>query len=188
MIRDKFNTRTLTVTAILTALSLLAFMVENLFPPVFIPGAKIGLANVFSTVALIAFSPVEAFAVVACRTILGAILQGNVSALLYSFSGGIISIAVSSLAVYTIYPKISIMAISVCSAICHNAIQTIIYYAVTQSIAVFTYLPYLLIIAVPSGLTIGGAVILITKILPSSLIQNVKKTAKRDNKNSGVQF
>lgn len=175
MVREKINTRKITVTAILTALSLIAFMIENLFPPVLIPGAKIGLANVFSTIALLAFSPVEAFAVVACRTILGAIFQGNVSALLYSFSGGIISIAISSLAVYVLYPKVSMVAINVLSAIFHNAVQVVIYYAITQTLAVFTYLPYLLIIAIPSGVTIGVAVILLTKILPSSLIQSVKK-------------
>ena len=80
-----------------------------------------GLANIFSFAALIMFSPLEAFAIVAIRTGLGAIFAGNLSAVLYSFSGGVISMAVSSLLMYTAYPKISVMAVSVCAAVAHNA-------------------------------------------------------------------
>ena len=63
--------------AIFTALSLITFIIENQFPPLFFPGAKMGLANIFSFAALIMFSPLEAFAIIAIRTGLGAIFAGN---------------------------------------------------------------------------------------------------------------
>ena len=85
------------VLAMLTGLSLIAFIIESLFPPLVIPGAKMGIANVFSFAALVMYSPVEAFIIVAVRTVLGAIYAGNFSAVLYSFTGGMVSMAVSSL-------------------------------------------------------------------------------------------
>ena len=94
------------VLAMFTGLSLIMFIIESLFPPMLIPGAKMGLANIFSFAALIMYSPLEAFIVVAVRTGLGAIYAGNVSALLYSFTGGVVSMAVSSVLMYTVYPKI----------------------------------------------------------------------------------
>ena len=83
--------------SVLTGLSLVTFIIEGLFPPLGIPGAKMGLSNIFSLTALIIYSPWEAFVVVAVRTLLGAIYAGNVSALMYSFTGGVVSMAVSSL-------------------------------------------------------------------------------------------
>ena len=71
------------VLAMLTGLSLIAFIIESLLPPMLIPGAKPGIANVFSFAALIMYSPIEAFIVVALRMGLGAVYAGNVSALLY---------------------------------------------------------------------------------------------------------
>ena len=95
-------TRKIAITALLTALGLIVFIIENQFPPMFIPGARMGLANVFSFAALIMFSPAEAFLTVCLRTALGAIFAGNVSALMYSFTGGIVSMAVSSVLMYAL--------------------------------------------------------------------------------------
>ncbi|HBN12975.1 MAG TPA: heptaprenyl diphosphate synthase, partial [Clostridiales bacterium] len=39
--------------SVFTALSLIMFIIENQFPPMFIPGARMGLANIFSFAALI---------------------------------------------------------------------------------------------------------------------------------------
>ena len=113
--------------SVLTGLSLVTFIIEGLFPPLGIPGAKMGLSNIFSLTALIIYSPWEAFVVVAVRTLLGAIYAGNVSALMYSFTGGVVSMAVSSLLVYTAYPKISVMSVSVAAAVAHNITQNAVF-------------------------------------------------------------
>ncbi len=118
--RSRFVAKKTAVLALLTGLSLITFLIEGLFPTLIIPGAKPGLANVFSFAALIMYSPIEAFIVVALRTVLGAVYAGNVSALLYSFSGGIVSMAVSSVLMYIAYPKISVFAVSVAAAVAHN--------------------------------------------------------------------
>ena len=90
----RFNAKKIAVLAILVAFGLISFIFESLFEPV--PGAKLGLSNIFSLAALIMYSPLEAFTVVALRTLLGSVFAGNFSALMYSFTAGKVSSAASS--------------------------------------------------------------------------------------------
>ena len=47
-----FSARRIATLAVLTAMGLIMFMVESLFPPLFLPGAKMGLSNIFSLLTL----------------------------------------------------------------------------------------------------------------------------------------
>ena len=162
--------------AIFTALSLIMFIIENQFPPMFIPGAKMGLANIFSFAALIMYSPVEAFIIVAVRTGLGAVYAGNVSALLYSFTGGIVSMAVSSVLMYTVYPRISVMSVSVLAAVSHNITQNIVFVIISGTTLTFGYMPYLVLIGILSGAIVGGVVMLVFKKVPQSVFERALGT------------
>ena len=162
--------------AIFTALSLIAFIIENQFPPLFIPGAKMGLANIFSFAALIMYSPVEAFIIVAIRTGLGAVYAGNVSALLYSFTGGVVSMAISSVLMYTVYPHISVMSVSVIAAVAHNITQNIVFVIISGTTLTFGYMPYLVLIGVLSGAIVGGVIMLIFKKVPQSVFERALGT------------
>ena len=159
--------------AIFTALSLIMFIIENQFPPLFIPGAKMGLANIFSFAALIMYSPWEAFIIVAIRTGLGAVYAGNVSALLYSFTGGIVSMAVSSVLMYTVYPRISLMSVSVLAAVAHNITQNIVFVIISGTMLTFGYMPYLILIGVLSGAIVGGVIMLVFKKVPQSVFERM---------------
>lgn len=161
------------VLSLLTGVSLIMFIIENLLPPLFIPGAKLGLANIFSFAALILYSPVEAFLVLTARTVLGAVFAGNLSALLYSFTGGAVSMAVSSVLIYTLYPKISVMAVSVAAAVLHNITQNIIFVLLTGSALLFGYMPYLALIGIFSGGVVGGITLVIFKGIPTKLLMEV---------------
>lgn len=163
------------VLSLLTGLSLITFILEGLLPPLFFPGAKLGLSNVFSLAALILFSPAEAFLVVAARTLLGAMFAGNLSALLYSFTGGVVSMAVSSLLLYLVYPKISVMSVSVAAAITHNITQCLVFVALSGTPLLFGYMPYLALIGIPAGAVVGGLTLLIFKGLPKSAIEKFCK-------------
>ena len=72
--------RKIAALALLSGLGLMAFILESLLPSMAVPGAKPGIANIFSLAALIMYSPAEAFLVVAVRTVLGAAVTGNFSA------------------------------------------------------------------------------------------------------------
>lgn len=161
------------VLALLCALSLITFIIENQFPPLFIPGARMGLANIFSLAALIMFSPWEAFVVVGVRTALGAVFAGNVSAILYSFTGGAVSMTVSSLLIYLAYPHVSLFAVSVAGAVAHNITQNIVYALLTGSALTMGYMPYLILIGALSGAIVGAVVMLIFKKTPLSVFERV---------------
>lgn len=167
------------VLAMFTGLSLIMFIIEGLFPPMIIPGAKMGLANIFSFAALIMYSPVEAFIVVAVRTGLGAIYAGNVSALLYSFTGGVVSMAVSSVLMYTAYPRISVMSVSVAAAVAHNITQNVVFVFLSGSALMFGYMPYLVLLGIVSGAIVGGVTMLVFRGVPTNAFLKVINEKKR---------
>lgn len=168
-----FNAKKLAVLGVLTALSLIAFLIENLFPPLFIPGAKLGLANAFSFIALVIYSPAEAFIIVIARTVLGAVFAGNISAVMYSFTGGMVSMAVSSLLLYLVHPKISLICVSVIAAAAHNVTQNIVFVAVYSTPVAFSYMPYLILIGALSGAFIGAAVATVVKRIPINTFHKI---------------
>lgn len=184
MSAGKNAAKKIAVLAILTALSLITFLIENLFPPLIIPGAKMGLANVFSFAALIMYSPIEAFSVVAIRTVLGAVFAGNFSAVLYSFTGGIVSMAVSSLLIYLAHPRVSVMAASVAAAVAHNITQNVVFVFLSGSALMFGYMPYLILLGILSGAIVGGVIMLIFRGVPETAFEKViserKKKAKEE--------
>lgn len=173
MVSKKITAKKIAVMSLLTGLSLIMFIVENLLPPLFIPGAKLGLANIFSFAALIIYTPVEAFIILIARTLLGAIFAGNLSALLYSFTGGVVAMAVSSLLMYTLYPKISVMAVSVTSAILHNLTQNVVFVFLSGTTLMFGYMPYLALIGIFSGAVVGGVTLVLFKGIPTKLLMEV---------------
>lgn len=169
----KYTAKKIAVLSLLTGLGLVTFIIENLLPPLFIPGAKLGLANIFSFAALIIYSPWEAFIVLIARTVLGAVFAGNLSALLYSFTGGLVSMAVSSVLVYTAHPKISVMSISVAAAVLHNITQNIVFVFLTGSYLMFGYMPYLALLGIFSGAVVGGITLTVFKGVPLRVFEKI---------------
>lgn len=171
MKRREITARKLATLAIFTALSLITFLIENLFPPLVIPGAKMGLANIFSLAVLIIYGPWEALTVIAVRTVCGAFLAGNPSMLLYSFSGGVVAIGVSALLMYTVYPRISMTAVSIAAAVIHNLTQSLVFVLVSQTPQMLAYMPYLTLLGVLSGIIVGAVTLLIFKKTPITLYE-----------------
>lgn len=164
-------TARIAVDGLFTALALIMFMIESLFPSIpFAPGAKMGLANAFSMAALILYGPLDAAAVVVCRCLLGAVFT-NFSAVLYSLSGGLASLALSILFLYVIYPKVSVMATSIAAAVTHNIVQLFVFAAVASSTDIFAYLPYFALLGVIAGAIVGGVVMLIFRQVPLSVYE-----------------
>ena len=72
-----FNAKRIATLSVLCAMGLIMFMVESLFPPLFLPGAKMGLSNIFSLLTLYLLGPVDALIVVVGRTVLGSMFGGG---------------------------------------------------------------------------------------------------------------
>ena len=173
--RSRYGIRKLATMAVLTALSLIVFVIEAQFPPLFIPGAKLGLANIFSLFVLLLYGPAEAAAVVLCRSLLSALITGPVSALLYSLPAGLISIALSALLVRKALSAVSLVSISVAGAVLHNIVQNIVFVALNGAPEMLFYMPYLALIGVASGACVGLALHLLVRHLPIKLLTRLSK-------------
>jgi len=175
-----FSARRLAYLSVITAMGLITFMIESLFPPLFIPGAKMGLSNIFSMLALFTLGPVDALIVVLVRTTLGSVFMGNISTLLYSMSAGIVSVLVSALLVQFVYPRVSIVAISVVSAVMHNLTQNVVFCLVSNTPQMFSYMPWLALLGVVAGLVVGFAVWLILRSIPVKIFASVLGVSAED--------
>ena len=149
------KTRKITTLSLLTALALIIFFVEAQLPPLTpIPGIKMGLANIITLVALVMFTPKEAFCVLAMRIVLGGFLSGNISSLLYSAAGGVLCFIVMSMLIkfFSIH---QIWAVSIFGAIAHNCAQIAVAVLITSTVEIIWYLPLLIVSAVVTGAFTG---------------------------------
>lgn len=174
----KLNSRKIATLGILTSLALIMFIIEGLFPPLFIPGAKMGLSNIFSLFTLIIFGLPEALILIVIRTVLGCFFAGSLSALIYSLSAGVVSVLVSFVLIKFVFNKISIIAVSVVAAVIHNLVQNTIFCLISKTPQMFAYMPYLALIGVLAGLIVGIAVLMILKYLPMSLLGSMSDKPK----------
>ncbi len=155
-------------TALFTALSLITFLIEAILPPILpIAGAKLGLANVFVLLALLLLGEKEALVVLLGRTLLGSIFSGNPMSLLYSLSGGLVSLFSAVLLVRFASNRISVTAISVVSAVLHNLMQTLVASLLVGTKELLFYAPVLILAGVLAGTVTGLAAYFVLRIFIS---------------------
>lgn len=162
-----FSAKRVATLAVLCAMGLIMFMVESLFPPLFLPGAKMGLSNIFSLLTLFLLGPIDAFILVVVRVVLGSMFTGNMSTLMYSLTAGVVSVVVSSILVEFAYPKVSIIAISIVSAVLHNLTQNVVFCLVSDTPQMFSYMPWLALLGVLAGVIVGAAVWFMLRMIPT---------------------
>lgn len=117
------NIRKLTTMAMLTAISMIVFLIEAQIPlPIAIPGVKLGIANVITLFAIWTLGRREAGAILMVRIVLGNLIIGNVMGMLYSLAGGVLCWLVMCLLKPHVGRK-QIWVMSVFGALGHNAGQ-----------------------------------------------------------------
>ena len=183
-----FSARRVATLSVLTAMGLITFMIESLFPPLFLPGAKMGISNVFSLLTLFVMGPTEAFILVIVRTTLGSIFTGNMSTLMYSMTAGVVSVAVSAVLVEFVYPKVSIVAISVVAAVLHNLTQNLVFCLVSETPEMFAYMPWLALLGVVAGVIVGFAVWFILRAVPTKVFVSAAYFADEQPQNDPVEL
>ena len=150
-------TKTLAQSAVLVALALALSYTERFIPlqlVIPLPGVKLGLANIATLVALYALGWQKTIPIVVVRCFLGA-LFGGLTGILFSLTGGLISLGVMAACKKT--PIFSIYGVSILGAAAHNIGQILAAMALMGSIYVWAYLPYLLLIAIFTGTATGAA-------------------------------
>ena len=149
------KTKRLVFDGILTAAALTIFVAEAQLPTLIpVSGIKPGLSNIITLFALLNLSAPEAFMILISRILLGAFAIGNPSVLLYSLAGGTGSL-LTELLLLRVIGKNRVWAISAFGGIFHNFFQLICAALITQSTAVFWYLPVLILSGLITGLFTG---------------------------------
>ena len=150
-------TKTLAQSAVLVALALALSYTERFIPlqlVIPLPGVKLGLANIATLVALYALGWQKTIPIVVVRCFLGA-LFGGLTGILFSLTGGLISLGVMAFCKKA--PIFSIYGVSILGAAAHNIGQILAAMALMGSVYVWAYLPYLLLIAIFTGTATGAA-------------------------------
>jgi heptaprenyl diphosphate synthase len=150
------GTRRVTNLALLVSIGLVLSIIESTFPPLLpLPGARLGLANIATVIALYLFGPSMALEVTVLRCVIGGLLRGSVVGLFLSFSGGLVSTLVMIVLYILPGDRMSIIGVSVAGAVAHNATQLAAAFLLVGHASLFNFLPYLTLIAVPTGLFVG---------------------------------
>jgi heptaprenyl diphosphate synthase len=145
--------------SLLVAQGVVIGLVENMipYPFAFAPGAKLGLANLITIIALFTMPKRDSFLLIWLRLILTTLLGGTVSTFLYSMSGSLLSYF-GMLLVKQLGPKrVSIIGISATGGFLHNVGQLVTASWIAQSWSVMLYLPVLAFFGILSGIAIGIA-------------------------------
>lgn len=154
--RKKFSTRILVFISVLVAQGMILSFIESMLPiPFFVPGAKLGLANIITLTAIYMLTFKQATAVVLLRVILTAATFSSLSTFLYSFAGGIFSLLIMAAVLKVFRNDISLIGVSVLGAVAHNMGQLMVATFMIHNILMLSYLPLLLIAAVPTGIFVG---------------------------------
>ncbi|MFD1901124.1 Gx transporter family protein [Enterococcus termitis] len=145
--------------SMLVAQGVIIGLIENMipYPFAFAPGAKLGLANLITIIAIFTMRKRDSFFLVCMRLILTTLLGGTISTFFYSASGALLSY-LGMLIIMQLGPKrVSIIGISAAGGFLHNVGQLLTTCFFAQSWSPMLYLPFLSFIGLLSGIAIGIA-------------------------------
>lgn len=142
---------------ILVSQALALYTIESMIPVPFIaPGAKLGLTNLITVIALyILNNKKDVFLIIILRLLLSTMFGGNLSTLMYGAVGALLSFYIMLFVKNIGKDKVSIIGVSAAGAFFHNVGQLIVAAIMVQNIAVTLYLPILSIAGIGTGIFIG---------------------------------
>ncbi len=149
------NVKKLTTMAMLTAISMIVFLIEAQIPlPIAIPGVKLGIANVITLFAIWTLGRREAGAILLIRIVLGNLIVGNVMGMLYSLAGGVLCWVIMCL-LKPITNRNHIWVMSIFGALGHNAGQLAVAVLVSGTPSIAFYAPVLILAGMVTGFFTG---------------------------------
>lgn len=152
------QTRRVTNLALLVSVGLVLSIIESMFPPLLpVPGARLGLANIATVIALYLFGPVMALEVAVLRSLLSGLIRGSVVGLFLGFTGSVLSTLVMAMLFLAAGRLLSVIGVSVAGAVVHNSAQLGAAFLLVGQAELFYFLPLLVLLAVPTGLFVGFA-------------------------------
>ena len=142
--------------SVFLSLSIILQIAESfIFIPLFLPGIKLGLANIVTVIVLYVYGIKEAGKIGIMRIFIAGILRNGLGMnFLFSLSGILCSLIVSSFLKKT--GKFSVMGVSIAGANFHMIGQIIVASAIYRTNLLYvSYLPYMLLISLFTGMLTG---------------------------------
>lgn len=155
--------------ALIVSQALVLTIIESFLPiNFFMPGMKLGLANITTLIALTFLNLPDTLVIVFLRCFLSSLFSGNLIMFWFSIAGGISSTLIMFLMLKRLTNFFSIFGVCIAGAVVHNLSQLFVARLVLMDNAVLYLIPILLL----SGLIMGS----ITGYLCSFLIKIVKRS------------
>lgn len=154
------KTKRLVLLGLLVAMAAALHVLESQLPmPVPVPGAKLGLANIISLLAILMLDWKAAVYIAVARVCIGSLFGGSLlgPAFFMSMGGALASIGIMAYIWKNYRGIFSLAGVSLFGAAVHNIMQLILAALLVHSWGLLWYLPYLLLFAVPTGLFTGLA-------------------------------
>ncbi|MBP3889013.1 MAG: Gx transporter family protein [Cellulosilyticum sp.] len=153
------KTRHLMYLSLLVTMALVLSLVERNIPvPFMTPGAKLGLANLVTVLALYSLSKKkDIMMIIVSRLLLTSIFGGSISGLMYGTMGALLSFSVMIVIKGILKDKVSMIGVSAAGAVFHNIGQVMVSICIVQNIGVILYLPFLSIVGIVTGIFNGIA-------------------------------
>jgi len=155
------------LSGILTSLMLVLGLIERQFPlPVGIPGIKLGLANSVLLYGVYMLGIRQTVILMILKTLMGWFIYSNMSAMLYSFAGGALSVL--AMVLISRIKGMSVIGASVGGAVCFNIGQVLMAVILLHTPQlIFSYLPVLMVSGVITGVLTGFVAKLVMRHLSS---------------------
>ena len=145
---------TVAVVGVMAAFAAILCYIEALIPfNIWIPGVKLGLANIAVVVVVYMYGIREALAVNIVRILVVGFLFGNMFSIIYSFCGALLSLAVMCL--LQRLKGFSVIGVSMAGGVFHNLGQLFAAVYLMENGSIMYYFPILMIAGVLTGLLIG---------------------------------
>jgi heptaprenyl diphosphate synthase len=168
------KTRKTIIIGLLVSMGLILHFVENMIPmTAVVPGAKPGLANIASLIGLVLFGFQGGFLILLLRILLGSLLAGTFMTINFylSITGGLLGFLAMAGGYYLLKDKFSLVGISVIGASFHNLGQITTAFLIIDNPGIFYYLPYLILLAIPTGIGVGLVAHFSLNYLPDEVVK-----------------
>jgi len=179
MVRQDKRTLNIAYMGLCLALSLILSYVESLIPFNFgIPGIKLGLANLCVLILLYVCGYKEALIVDIIRVILAGFMFGNMSMMMYSLAGAILSYMIMAFLFRT--DRFSPIGVSLGGGVAHNTGQLIVAMFALDTFSMIYYIAPLIISGALTGALLG---FIATLVLPAIHRSSELKKLSLDSEN-----
>lgn len=163
---NREKTRRIALSGLLVALMLVLGYVESLLPVAAgIPGIKLGLSNGVLIFAVYMLGIPTAFVLMVLKVLLSGLMFGGVSAMMYAFAGGLVSMIF--MALLSRIKGVHVVVVSMVGGLMHNVGQVGLAMVMLKTPKLMYYMAILMMV----GLACGA----LTGVCASSVMKHLKK-------------